>query len=152
MLRRNHFAALGLILLAACTTAPLPAEPRAQLVQQVRDTETAFAKTMADRDFAAFGSFLSDEAVFMSGDTPLRGKAAVAAAWKRFYDKPQPPFSWRPEKVEVLDSGMLAQTSGPVFDASGKRIATFISVWRRESPGIWRIVFDQGCDACDCAK
>jgi hypothetical protein len=39
-----------------------------------------------------------------------------------------------------------------VFDASGKRIATFISVWRRESPGIWRIVFDQGCDACDCAK
>ena len=36
--------------------------------------------------------------------------------------------------------------------AAGKLIATFTSVWRQESPGVWRIVFDKGNEVCDCAK
>jgi ketosteroid isomerase-like protein len=31
-------------------------------------------------------------------------------------------------------------------------MGTFNSVWRRESDGSWKVVFDKGCDACDCAK
>ncbi|HJV94943.1 MAG TPA: nuclear transport factor 2 family protein [Albitalea sp.] len=131
-------------LLAACSTAP-PADSAA-LERQVADTERAFAKTMADRDLAAFTRFLSEETVFFSGPTPLRGKAAVAAFWKRFYDRPAAPFSWQPERVQVLDSGTLALSTGPVFDASGKRVASFTSVWRLEAPGVWRIVFDKGCN------
>ena len=42
---------------------------------QVVATEQAFAKSMADRDFAAFQTFLSAEAVFFTGPEPLRGKA-----------------------------------------------------------------------------
>ena len=45
-----------------------------QLKQQVLETEQAFAKTMADRDFTAFRTFLSEEAVFFSGPKPLHGK------------------------------------------------------------------------------
>jgi hypothetical protein len=59
----------------------------AALATQVAAAERAFAKTMADRDHAAFVSFLSDETVFVpEGGPALRGKPAVAAAWKRFYD------------------------------------------------------------------
>ena len=116
--------------------------------EQLRQTETAFAKTMADRDHAAFTSFLADETVFM-GRTTLRGKAAVAAAWKRYYDGPQAPFSWKPDRVEVLDSGTLGMTSGPVFDEAGLRVGTFNSVWRRDPDGRWRIVFDIGCPSCE---
>src|SRR5260221_9047775 len=58
----------------------------AGLVQQVRGAERAFAKTMADRDHVAFGSFLDMDAVFMSDDQSLRGKAAVADGWKRFFE------------------------------------------------------------------
>src|SRR5579859_7255660 len=50
------------------------------LQRQVEDTERAFAKTMADRNHSAFMSFLSDEAVFMSGPAALRGKQQVAQA------------------------------------------------------------------------
>jgi ketosteroid isomerase-like protein len=115
------------------------------LAGQVRDAERAFAKTMADRDHPAFVSFLTDETVFMGDPQTLRGKTAVAAAWKAFYDAPQAPFSWEPERVEVLDSGTLALSSGPVRDPKGTRVGTFNSVWRRENGGSWKIVFDKGC-------
>jgi hypothetical protein len=54
--------------------------------------------------------------------------------------------------VEVLASGELALSSGPVRDPQGKLIARFNSVWRQESPGLWRIVLDMGNDACDCPR
>jgi ketosteroid isomerase-like protein len=117
---------------------------------QVRKTETAFAKTMADRDHAAFASFLSEEAVFMSGPLALRGKQQVAGAWAKLYQGPDAPFSWAPEHVEVLESGKLAFSSGPIHDPTGKRIGTFHSVWRLEADGRWRIVFDRGCPPCKC--
>ena len=53
--------------------------------------------------------------------------------------------------IEVLASGTLALSSGAVRDPAGKRIGTFNSIWRRESDGRWRVVFDKGCPACDCA-
>src|SRR5262245_32176622 len=106
------------------------------LATEVAAAERAFAKTMADRDHAAFTSFLSDEAVFLPDGSAQRGKAAVAAAWKRFYEAPAPPFSWEPDRVEVLESGTLALSSGPVRDPQGNRVGTFNSVWRREA-GAW---------------
>jgi ketosteroid isomerase-like protein len=122
----------------------------AALAQQVMDTENAFAETMAQRDFEGFVSFLSDEAIFFSGETPLRGKQMVADTWKPYYEGQDAPFSWKPEHVEVLESGALALSSGPVFDPQGARVATFNSIWRREANGQWRIVFDKGSAACNC--
>ncbi|GGC86598.1 YybH family protein [Undibacterium terreum] len=123
-----------------------------ELQKQVADTERAFAKTMATRDHAAFTRFLSEETVFFSGPSPLHGKQQVADWWKKFYEKPDAPFSWEPEQVEVLDSGTLAISSGPVRDPQGKLIATFTSIWRLEAPNTWRIIFDKGNEVCDCPK
>jgi uncharacterized protein (TIGR02246 family) len=134
-------------LILAALLAAAPAETNAALAEQVRQTETAFAKTMADRDHAAFVSFLADETVWF-GRGVLRGKDAVARAWKPFYESKQAPFSWRPETVEVLDSGTLALSTGPVFDPAGKQTNTFTSIWRRDADGKWRIIFDKGCDFC----
>ena len=137
---------------ALLSTAALSAETNAELKEQVRKTEIAFAKTLADRNPAAFASFLSSETIFMSRGVATRGPKQVSERWKRFFDGPQAPFSWEPEFVEVLDSGRLALSSGPVRDPSGKRIGTFNSVWRREAKGQWKIILDNGCPACDCAN
>jgi ketosteroid isomerase-like protein len=133
-------------------TGAAAAADRATLTKEVRDAEQAFAATMAARDHAAFTRHLAEDAVFFDGEKPVRGKAAIAASWKAFYERPDPPFSWTPENVEVLDSGELAYSSGPVFDPKGKRVGTFNSVWRREPDGTWRVVFDKACSACDCTK
>ena len=114
------------------------------------DAERAFAKTMADRDHAAFVSFLAEEAVFLPSDRALRGRDEVAAGWKRYFEGAQAPFSWQPERVEVVASGALAVSTGPVYDPAGKRIGTFTSTWRREPDGRWRIVLDSGCPPCAC--
>jgi ketosteroid isomerase-like protein len=130
--------------------APARAESNAELKEQVRQSEIAFAKTLADRDPAAFASFLAAETVFLSGGRVTRGAKAVADRWKAFFEGAPAPFSWAPETVEVLDSGTLAMSSGPVRDPSGKRTGTFNSVWRREAGGKWKIVLDNGCPACNC--
>ena len=136
-----------LVVAAAGSSARLS---NAELTKQVADTERAFAATMRARDHAAFTRFVSDEAVFFAGSAPLRGKEAVAKAWLPFYDKPEAPFSWEPDQVEVVDSGTLAYSSGPVYDAMGKQSGRFHSIWRLEAPGVWRIVFDRGSDPCNC--
>jgi ketosteroid isomerase-like protein len=145
---RMLFASL---VLTAFTQLVAAAEP--DLRKQVADAERAFAKTMADRDFAAFQNLLADEAVFFSGPGKAnRGKPAVADAWKRLYEGKTAPFSWEPDHVEVLDSGKLAHSSGPVKDPSGKIVGQFNSIWRLEAPNTWRVVFDKGCDVCQqCA-
>jgi len=141
-------AACGLAMAQGGAGAP----DHERLRQAVVDTERAFAKTMADRDLAAFTRFLSAEAVFQGSKGPLRGREAVAADWAKFFDGPQPPFSWEPDQALVMTDGALALSSGPVRDPAGKLVARFNSVWRQESPGVWRIVLDMGNDACDCPK
>ena len=120
---------------------------------QVLAAERAFARTMAERDLQAFGRFVADEAVFFGapGQPPLRGRAAVIAGWTRYFDGPAAPFSWEPDEVEVLPSGTLALSSGPVRDPSGKLFARFTSIWRLEAPGRWRVVFDKGNPASEPA-
>jgi len=140
-------ALLGVAALAAS------AETNAELREQVRATETAFAKTMADRDHAKFTTFLADETIFFGSKSVIRGKSAVSEAWKRFFEGAKAPFAWAPERVEVLDSGTLAMSSGPVTDPeTGARVSTFNSTWRREKDGSWKIVLDIGCPQCDCGE
>lgn len=148
----RRLLAMPLLLAAAsCATQAVPSASRAELTREVEATERAFAKTMADRDAARFASFLSEEAIFFSGEEPLRGKRQVAERWARFFQGPTAPFSWEPDRVEVLDSGALALSTGPVRNARGELVARFSSIWRQESPGVWRIVFDRGSPVCDRA-
>lgn len=120
------------------------AEPTAK--DQVWAAEVAFARTVEARDLKAFAEFISEEAVFFSGTTATHGKANVVEAWKRFFVDREAPFSWSPDQVEVLASGTLALSTGPVRDPSGKVISRFNSIWRLEA-GRWRVVFDKGSPA-----
>ncbi|KFN49668.1 YybH family protein [Arenimonas composti] len=160
MIRFRRFALLPALLLAASAviaTSQVPPPPEAPaadafgdpaLVAAVRAAETAFAQTMADRDFDAFAAHIADDAIFVNGARPLNGKATILAEWRNYFADAEAPFSWRPETVVVLSSGQLAQTKGPVFAPDGNVVAEFRSTWRRDADGTWRVVFDDGACAC----
>jgi len=142
-LRSLSLLAISLMLAA---TAGNARDSNQDLRKQVMDAERAFAATMKARDFEAFTRFIADEAIFLSPQGNLRGKQAITKSWRAYYDKPQAPFSWTPDEVEVVDSGTLAYSGGPIYDPSGRKIGRFNSIWRLEAPGQWKVVFDRGSD------
>ena len=105
-----------------------------------------------NNDRGAFATFIADDAVFINGGKPLRGKAAIVAHWQRFYAGPRAPFSWKPEIVEVVESGRLGYSEGPVSDPDGVVVARYASTWRLDAAGQWKVVFDNGTEVCRCAK
>lgn len=139
--------AVPLFLPALVVVGQAAAQARPELARQVFEAESSFAASMANRDLTEFGRYVASDAIFF-GQGRLRGKAAVIDGWKGFFDGAAPPFSWQPEIVEVLESGELALSSGPVFAPDGRRIATFNSIWRREADGRWRVIFDKGAPVC----
>ena len=145
---RSGAGFLGALMACALASAT-SAETVEALASRVRAREVAFATTMADRDHAAFATFVAEDAVFL-GQGVLRGRQAVAEGWRPFFEGPKAPFSWQPDRVEVTSSGTLAVSTGPVFDPEGKRTGTFNSTWRLEKDGEWRIVLDHGCPPCNC--
>lgn len=140
---------LALVLLLSGCASSARLIDQVNLKQQVMDTERSFARTMADRDHRAFTTFLAEETIFFAGETPLQGKEQVAAWWSQYFEPADAPFSWEPEQVEVLESGTLALSTGPVHDPEGNLIGTFTSIWRQEADGRWRIIFDRGSPACN---
>jgi ketosteroid isomerase-like protein len=148
MLVRLGLAVLLLMVVASSAFA-LSREERDKLEAEVRAAETAFAKTMTDRDITAFATFVAEDAVFFGRARVTRGRTQVVESWEDLFAQPKAPFSWKSETAYVLDSGDLAHSSGPVYSAEGKQFGTFNSVWRREKDGTWKVVFDKGCDMCE---
>jgi ketosteroid isomerase-like protein len=131
---------------AAPAAAPSNADT-ATARQQVIAAEKGFAQTMADRNFKSFVTFLSPDAVFFTGSKVLHGPAEVASRWEQYFVGREAPFSWTPDEVEVLPSGNLALSTGPVIQ-NQKIVGRFNSVWRLEGPNTWRVVFDKGESVC----
>src|SRR5262245_22136515 len=130
-------AAIVLLLSAASVLA-------ADAAEDVRKTETAFAKAFADRDRDRFFAFVADDAQFIGRRQISHGKKEVIAAWSGFFDAKEAPFSWRPERVVANAAGNLGFSTGPVFDPAGNQIGNFTSTWQRQRDGSWKIIFDGG--------
>lgn len=147
---RSVSAALALVTLLI--PAGLEAQAAATAVREVFAAESTFAASFARRDTAAFAALLAPEAVFFGRDAAMHGKGKVVEGWRPLLTAASPPFSWKPATVEVLATGGLAHSSGPVYNAEGKQTGTFNSIWRREPDGRWLVVFDKGCPVCNCER
>lgn len=149
-------ALLGAGMLAAGASVPAAEAPaREALIEEVRQTEIAFAATVAARDKMRFAAMIAEDAVFVGAAGATRGRDAIVQAWSSFFEPTAPEFVWRPEIVELSADGTLGFTRGPWTmkgsDSQGKPIdlaGIFNSVWRRQADGGWRVVFDAGCSPC----
>jgi ketosteroid isomerase-like protein len=133
---------------AAAATLPSAAD-LAVIVTEVKAAETAFAQTMADRRLDLFTDFVAEDAVFVGGAMNI-GRAKVVEKWSGFFKGPEAPFSWAPDAVAVAADGRTAISTGLARAPGGKVVSRFTSIWRRDPDGHWRVIADQGVDACEC--
>ena len=128
------------ILVALALSVPVVAS---DAVGEVRRAEIGFAKAFADRDKAKFFSFVAEDAVFLSALGTLRGKPAVVNRWSRFFDNvPVAPFSWGPERVEIMSGGTIGFSMGPIYGPDGAHAGYYSSVWQKQGDGTWKVVLD----------
>ena len=126
------------------------------------DLEARFAKDVAERGGAAFASWFADDGVALgNGAAPLIGKVAIAksADWSpKDYQ-----LNWTPTDAMMGPSGDIGYTwghfEGHSKDANGNRVVTsgrYITMWRKEPDGSWKVVLDAGANeppaAGDCCK
>lgn len=124
------------------------------LQKSLRETETAFAGSVANQDWDRFVSFIADEAIFVSGAV-LRGKQSILDGWAVFFREDAPKLTWKPELVEIQDDGELGMTRGPFTleqpgpDGTVESVSgLFTSVWEYQPDGSWKVIFDAGCPPC----
>jgi ketosteroid isomerase-like protein len=123
---------------------------RADLDQDVRCREVGFSRSVEAQDQESFSSFVDPDARFVGGRVD-RGREAVTKAWAVFFTGDLPSIKWRPQIIEVLETGELALSRGLYRvidkDESGEvreSWGTFNSVWRLNADGEWLVVFDAG--------
>ncbi|HEX7192524.1 MAG TPA: alpha/beta fold hydrolase [Thermoanaerobaculia bacterium] len=114
----------------------------ADVVDDVRNVEIAFAKAFADQDAAKFFSYVADDATFLAARVTLVGKPEIVKRWTPFFSERGAPFTWRPERVYVNAAGNIGLSTGPVFDRDGSQAGIYSSVWQKNANGEWKILFD----------
>ena len=110
--------------------------------EEVRKAERAFARAFADRDQAAFFALVLDDAHFLGPRRTLSGKAQVREVWGRFFEDKVAPFSWEPERVHSNGSGDLVLSMGPITSKDGQPMGQYVSIWRKQKDGTWKVAFD----------
>ena len=136
------------LMMAAVVVALAPDSDAAQFdvpeAQEGRAREVAFAKTMADRDFEAFLTFIAPDAVFFAGHRPQRGRTVIGDVRRSLFEGDGAPFSWGSDLVQVMDSGDVAFSSGPVTRPDGESTSQFNSIWLKADDEVWYVVLDKG--------
>jgi len=112
--------------------------------RSLADAESAFAAQSVREDMrAAFLANFADDGVF------VRSGWTGARAWLTPRAAPPIVLDWRPAHVEVARSGELGLSTGPWKltgrdDPRATAQGQFVSIWRREGSGPWRVIVDLG--------
>jgi len=145
-------AVAGLLFLIAAVRAAQPTDLEA-VKREIRIADLELAKAVADRSLQTFVSMVDDDAVFF-GRSISRGREAVSKAWLPFFTDGSLFLKWHPAQVEVSSSGDLGYSIGEYErigkDASGRpesATGSYVSIWRRQPNGKWKIVLDIGTPA-----
>lgn len=139
----------GLILFAPPGPAPFDARAENMAVSRA-DTEMSAA--LAARDAKGFAAHLAEDVVFVLEGAPLAvGRLAVVGAWAELFKEGGPTLTWRPTLSYVARSGELAYTEGEFLSKTrapdgkeGTRMGKYVTVWRKQLDGNWRVVVGIG--------
>jgi len=128
----------------ACTTTGVDPE-------ELMAADRRFQAETAERGTSGWVDAFARDGRLVSGGGVIEGKAAIRDAMV-VLDSPDYSLTWEPEFAEA--SGDLGYTYGTYTrETSGtegnKAVETgrYVTVWRRETDGAWKVVIDIGSPA-----
>jgi ketosteroid isomerase-like protein len=122
--------------------------------------DRAFDAATAAKKFDGFSSFLADNVATLRADQPvLRGKVAMQQAWKPLLENQALSLRWQPTSAEISKSKDLGYTVGSYTltqtNEKGSAVVgtgKYLTVWRLQKDGTWKVEFDTGVPDTDPAK
>ena len=121
--------------------------------QLLLDTDRAFSTLSAEAGVpTAFERYMADDAViYRDKNHPFKGREQIN---QLFANYPAATLTWEPYYAEVAAAGDLGYTLGKwIFtmdDETGeehKSHGYYVSIWRKQTDGSWKYVFDTGINA-----
>ena len=140
--------AIGFLLLVACLASPAIAQKGVNGSDLLIKLEADFAKAVAEHGHAAFVTYFAEDGVELEdgGGITIRAEIEKKPAWPDGTS-----LTWTPVHAEMAASGDLGFTYGNyVFNSKnkeGKIVASYgkyMSVWRKQKDGSWKVVADMG--------
>jgi len=151
---RRSLSVLATVLAVAHSAATVRAQAPAHAADAaaILKADADFAQSVAQKNRARFLSFIAEVTTFNGGSAQeLRGRDAVTKGWDDFFQPDGPTLSWTPTGSEVVGAGDLGYTTGrSLFRAKGadgaviERRGEYLTVWRRQADGAWKVIFDTG--------
>jgi ketosteroid isomerase-like protein len=124
-----------------------PAPSRADALRQLVETERQFARTATETGIRdSFLEFFAPNAVALVPDPQPAVERLRARPSRSFADA---ELTWEPRAGDVAAGGDLGWLTGPstyVDHAAGAppSYGNYLSIWRRQADGVWRVYLDIG--------
>jgi len=147
-----------LISLWTLACAPTPAVVDLQAEREaVLQADRDFARETAERGVEAWVSYFSEDGVMLpAAGEVVRGHAAIRELMAPAFESPDYTMAWAPTFAEVSGGGDLAYTFGTyettATNSEGDRTVThgrYVTVWRKQTDGVWKVALDVGNIAQD---
>ena len=121
--------------------------------EALMQTDLDFSKISEERGIVdAFGAFMDENAMmYPNRQLPIKGREAIL---KFMGEGPPATLTWKPYYADVATSGDLGYTLGfatwTTKDSLGndvKSYSKYVTIWKKQSDGSWKYVFDTGNSA-----
>ncbi|MDH3497248.1 MAG: nuclear transport factor 2 family protein [Gemmatimonadota bacterium] len=140
---------VGIVLLVSACGPPWgpPPDPR-----ELMDADRAFAAETAARGGEGWAAWFAPEArQYLSGGGFLAGRDSIRAVMVPAFADTTRALRWAPDSAVVAASGDIGYTFGrwhsvvrtPAGDSISGR-GNYVSIWRRQPDGTWKVVIDIG--------
>jgi ketosteroid isomerase-like protein len=132
---------------SACGRSPDLAPARRAL----EDADHAFNQATASRRTDGWMEFMAEDGALIRGAGTLQGQPAVRDAITKMFADTSFTLTWEPLQVDVGSGGDLGYTVGhwvarfrDAKGAPGSNTGRYLTVWKREADGSWKVVQDIG--------
>lgn len=117
--------------------------------QAVADADRAFNRATAERRAEGWADFFAEDGVMIRSTGTVTGRTAIRDVMAKAFADTSFSLTWEPQHGDV--AGSLGYTDGRFEvrfrDDNGnpvKRTGRYLTVWKKQAGGAWRVVRDIG--------